>query len=189
MIWYHPYVESKKIIQTYLHNRNGLTDIENKLVVAKGDSESHSVVSNSWQTDGLQPTRLPCPWNSPGQDTGVGNCPLLQGIFPTQGSNPDLPYCRQILYPLSHQPNTIFPFWVTAHLADTLENSLMILEIEPNEDCPEYNPLASQRWSLNLALWTWFFPETILMCAGGSRKAIQSFFDIYWVPAGWPTLF
>jgi len=28
---------------------------------------------------------------------------LLQGIFPTQGSNPGLPHCRQILYPLSHQ--------------------------------------------------------------------------------------
>ena len=30
-------------------------------------------------------------WNSPGQNTGVGSCSLLQGIFPTQGSNPGLP--------------------------------------------------------------------------------------------------
>ena len=43
------------------------------------------------------------PWNSLGQNTGVGSCPLLQGIFPTQGSNPGLPHCRQILYQLSHQ--------------------------------------------------------------------------------------
>ena len=103
MIWCHLYVESKKIIQTYLHNRNGLTDIENKLVVAKGDSESHSVVSNSWQTDGLQPTRLPCPWNSPGQNTGVGSHSVLQGISPAQRSNPGLLHCRQILCHLSHQ--------------------------------------------------------------------------------------
>ena len=36
--------------------------------------------------------------NSPGQNTGVGSFSLLQGIFPTQGSNPGLPHCRQILY-------------------------------------------------------------------------------------------
>ena len=43
------------------------------------------------------------PWNSPGQNTGVCNHSLLQGIFPTQGSNPGLPHCRRILYQLSHQ--------------------------------------------------------------------------------------
>ena len=43
------------------------------------------------------------PWNSPGQNTGVGSHSLLQGIFPTQESNPGLLHCRQILYCLSHQ--------------------------------------------------------------------------------------
>ena len=38
------------------------------------------------------------PWNSPGQNTGVGCHALLQGIFPTQEVNPGLPHCRQILY-------------------------------------------------------------------------------------------
>ena len=38
------------------------------------------------------------PWNSPGQNTAVGSLSLLQGIFPTQGSNPGLLHCRQILY-------------------------------------------------------------------------------------------
>ena len=38
------------------------------------------------------------PWNSPGQNTGVGSLSLLQGIFPTQGLNPGLRHCRQILY-------------------------------------------------------------------------------------------
>ena len=44
-------------------------------------------------------------WNSPGQNTGVGSLSLLQGIFPTQGSNQGLPHCRQTLYHLSHQGN------------------------------------------------------------------------------------
>ena len=40
--------------------------------------------------------------DSLGKNTGVGYHALLQGIFPTQGSNPGLPHCRQILYHLSH---------------------------------------------------------------------------------------
>ena len=43
------------------------------------------------------------PWDSSGKNTGVGSLSLLQGIFPTQGSNPGLPHCRRILYQLSHQ--------------------------------------------------------------------------------------
>ena len=59
---------------------------------------SHSVVSDS-----LRPHGLLSPWNFPGKSTGVGCHFLLQGIFPTQGSNPGLPHCRQTLYHLSHQ--------------------------------------------------------------------------------------
>ena len=62
------------------------------------ESESHSVISNS-----LWPHRLYSPWNSPGQNIGVGSLSLLQGIFPTQGSNPGLSHRRWILYHLSHQ--------------------------------------------------------------------------------------
>ena len=50
-----------------------------------------------------EPTRPLCPWDSPGQNTGVGRLFHLQGIFPTQGSNPGIPHCRRILYHLSHQ--------------------------------------------------------------------------------------
>ena len=60
-------------------------------------------MSNSLQCHGLEPTRLLCPWNSPGKDTGVGCHFSLQGIFPTQGSTPGLLHCRQTLYCLSHQ--------------------------------------------------------------------------------------
>ena len=56
-----------------------------------------SVVSHSVRPHRQQLTRL-YPWDSPGKNTGVG-CPfLLQGIFPTQGSNPGLPHCRQMLF-------------------------------------------------------------------------------------------
>ena len=61
-------------------------------------SESCSVLSNSLRAHGQY-----SPWNSPGQNTGVGSLSLLQGIFPTQGSNPGLPHCRQVLYQLSHK--------------------------------------------------------------------------------------
>ena len=64
----------------------------------KVKSESGSVVSHS-----LWPHGLYHPWDSPGQNTGVGGAVLLQGIFPTQGLNPDLPHFRWILYQLSYQ--------------------------------------------------------------------------------------
>ena len=62
------------------------------------NSGSLSVVSDSLQFHGLY-----SPWNSPGPNTGVGSLSLLQGIFPTQESNPGLPHCRRILYQLSHK--------------------------------------------------------------------------------------
>ena len=45
-------------------------------------------MSNSLWPHGLHPTRLLCPWDSPGKNTGVGCHALLQGIFPTQEWNP-----------------------------------------------------------------------------------------------------
>ena len=59
-------------------------------------------MSNFLWSHGLYPTRLLCPWDSPGKNTGVVCHSLLQGIFPTHGSNPGLPHYRQILYCLSH---------------------------------------------------------------------------------------
>ena len=64
-------------------------------------SESHSVVSNS-----------ATPRYSPGWNTGVGSCSLLQGIFPTQGSNPRTPALQRILYQLSCQGSPRILEWV-----------------------------------------------------------------------------
>ena len=75
------------------------------VVIYKSEGVSHSVLSDSVGPCGLQPTKLFCLWDSPGKNTGVGSHSLLQGIFPTQKSNPGLPYCRWICYWLSHQGN------------------------------------------------------------------------------------
>ena len=71
------------------------------------ESESRSVVSDS-----LWPRGLYSPWNSPGQNTGVGSLSLLQGIFLNQGSNPGLPHCQRISYQLSHKGSPRILEWV-----------------------------------------------------------------------------
>ena len=54
-------------------------------------------------SESLRPYGLYSPWDFLGQNTGVGSLFLLQGIFPTWGSNPGLSHCRRILYQLSHR--------------------------------------------------------------------------------------
>ena len=119
-------------------------------------SESHSVMSNS-----LQPNGLYSSWNSPGQNTGVGSPSHVHGIFWTQGSNPGLPLCRRILYQLSHLGSCIvkamvFPVVMYGceldHKEDwTLENwffQIVMLEKSPLE-CKEIKPISpkgNQSW-------------------------------------------
>ena len=73
----------------------------------RSESKSHSVVSNS-----LRPHGLNSPWHSPGQNIGVDSLSVLQGIFPTQGLNPDLPHCKWILYQLSHKRSPRILEWI-----------------------------------------------------------------------------
>jgi len=74
-------------------------------------------VTQSWLTlcDPMDYTYSP--WNFPGQNTGVGSLSLLQRIFQTQGLNPGLPRCRQILYQLSHQESPRILEWVAYPLS------------------------------------------------------------------------
>ena len=60
----------------------------------------------------LWPHELYSPCNFPGKNTGVGSLSFLQGIFPTQGSNPGLPHGRQILSQLSHKGSPRILEWV-----------------------------------------------------------------------------
>ena len=73
------------------HKESGTTE------QLESENKSRSVVSDS-----LWPRGLYSPWNSPGQNTGVGSL-FLQGIFPAQGSNHGFPHCRWILNQLSHR--------------------------------------------------------------------------------------
>ena len=84
-----------------------LLAVQRTISHCESESEIRSVVSDS-----LRPLGLYSPWNSPGQNARVGSLSLLQGIFPTQGSNPGLPHCRQILYQLSHKGSSRILEWV-----------------------------------------------------------------------------
>ena len=71
--------------------------------------------------DPMEPTRLLHPWDFPGKSTGVGCHFLPQGIFLTQGSNPDLPHCSQTLYHLSYHGSP-------AHKGKALIKFLLLLK-------------------------------------------------------------
>ena len=82
------------------------------------EGESRSVVSDSLRPHGLQ-----SPWNSPGQNTGVGSLSLLQEIFSTQALNPGLPQCRWILYQLRHREALGLELFQSSIIDTTLLNS------------------------------------------------------------------
>ena len=98
-------------------------------------SESSSVVS-----DALRPHGLYGPWNSPGQNTGVGSLSLLQGIVPTQGLNPSLPHCRQILYQLSQRGSPRILEWVAYPFSGDLFNP----GIEPGSPAVQMDSLPTE---------------------------------------------
>ena len=84
--------------------------------------------------------------NSPSQNTGVGSCSLLWGIFPTQGSNPGLPHCRRILYQPKPEvgSNTWSPdligYQVSKDYMDTLSLKFILFhsgqEHTSEQECP-----------------------------------------------------
>ena len=95
---------------------------ENKVLKAAlfssvGESESvgHSVGSDSLRPHGLQPTRLLCPWDSPGKSTGVGYRSLLEGTISTWGSNLGLLPCTRILSHLIHEESPVYSKGIYKH--------------------------------------------------------------------------
>ena len=104
-------------------------------------NQSHSVVSDSFRPLGLH-----SPWDSPGQNTGMGSLSLLLSIFPTQGSNPGLQNCRRILYYLRHKGSP------TASSKDLLTGALNLgctefpraFEISPSPGCTHTGQITSE---------------------------------------------
>ena len=88
-------------------------------------THDHSVISDSLQPYELLPDRLFSPWNSPGKNPGVGSHSLLQWIFLTQGLNPSLLHCSQILYHLSHHGSPIY-IHMLAYILLAFHNSFYI---------------------------------------------------------------
>ena len=80
------------------------------------ETDYFSLQKEKWKllshSNSLWPHGLYSPWNSPGQNIGVGSLSLLQGIFPTRGSNLGLRHCRRILYQLSHKGSRRIQEWV-----------------------------------------------------------------------------
>ena len=95
---FHFHQEAFEFLFTFCH-KGGVICISEVTDISPGNLD-YSVMSSSLRRHGLHSL-----WNSPGQNTGVGRLSrshsLLQGIFPTQESNPGLLNCRQILYLLS----------------------------------------------------------------------------------------
>ena len=73
------------------------------IMLRKWSNVSDVAQSCPLRPHGLYPTRLLCPCDFLGKGPGVGCHFLLQGIFPTQGSNLGRPHCRQTLYHQNHQ--------------------------------------------------------------------------------------
>ena len=89
---------------------------------------------------GLCPARLLCPWDSPGKNTGVGCHALLQGIFPTQRSNPCLLHWQPDSLPLIHlgSPNTML---AAAAAAKSLQSCPTLTLCKSRDSSPPGSPV------------------------------------------------
>ena len=119
-------------IQIYLLQPRTSVVLGFRSFICESSSVSCSVVSDYLQPHELEPTRLLCPWNSSGKNTGVNCYSYLQGIFQNQGSNPGLLHCRQILYRLSHQGR---PFNLSFSIAMSSMKNLLNFESSHRNHC------------------------------------------------------
>ena len=110
MHWSSQTLSSNKTREDSTHGHHQIVNTEIRLIiffVAKdGESESHSIMSDS-----LQPYGLYSLWNSPYQNTGVGSLSLFQGFFPTQGST-QVSHIAGWLYQQSHKRSPRILEWV-----------------------------------------------------------------------------
>ena len=104
-------------------------------------------MSNSLRLCGPQPATILCPWDSPGKNTGVGCHAFLQGVFLTQGSNPHLLHCRQILYPLTYLEACENYYLMRKDIEQYLGRSLNLLlgGQDPSSSLGKLNATGSER--------------------------------------------
>ena len=113
-----------------------------------------SVVSNSLPPHVLQPARLLCPWDFLGKNTTVGCHALLQGIFLTQGSNPGLLHCRQILYHWATRETPWWALWSESESHLVVSDSLRPHGLQPTRLlCPWDFPGKSTGVGCHCLLW------------------------------------
>ena len=89
-----------------------------------------------FQHHGLQPTRLLCPWDFPGKNTGLGCHFLLPGIFQTQRSNPHFLCWQADSLPLSHQ-GAHFHYWLKPFSRAATDLGLLEPEAKNQEVAPD----------------------------------------------------
>ena len=133
------------------------------------------------------------PWNSPGQNTGVGSHSLLQGIFPTQELNPGLPHCRQILYQLSHQGNPSILEWVAYPVSRESSDPW----VEPKSpalqadslpaELPGNPSLVNMNMQIKISMRHYFISTKIvkIICHGGWLKIYHECFFISFNKCHW----
>ena len=106
------------------------------------------------------------PWNSPGQNTGVGSLSLLQGIFPAQGLNPGLPHCRWILSQMSHTGSPRILEWVDYSFSRGSSNP----GIEPGSPALRADSLPTELpgkpWGVHYSVSWWFGVWFVRICSG-----------------------
>ena len=110
------------------------------------------------------------PWSSPGQNTGVGSLPLLQGIFPTQGMNPGLHHCMKILYQLSHKDSPRILEWVAypfSSRSSQPRNQTRVSWISGGffTNSAMRKPQCTTWWRLTILLICWKLPTVDLKCS------------------------
>ena len=113
------------------------------------------------------PTRLLCPWDSPGKNTGVGRHSLPSpGIFPTQGSNPGLLHCRSTLHTLSHRGSLILynRFSLIIYFIHSINNVYMSMPI------------------FHLPFPVGIYTFVLYICVSISVLPIKSSISFFWIP-------
>ena len=128
LAWRIPWTEEAAGLQSWGHRESDTTECLTTSVIYLSICPSSGdmvLVTQSCLTPcdhiAYSPLGSSDPWTSPGKNTGVGSHFLLQGIFPTQRSNPHLPSGRQILFCLSHQGSLFIIYYQLSVYLSTVE--------------------------------------------------------------------